>query len=158
MVGGADLSLNQKTLNSYVYTLVFSSLSYGLVFGLYMFVYSGVMAIALITIGIIAFYSFITYLIFAFHLQLLPRRNPRKFSLFHFFIYTAVAFLAVFVFWFVDYPPSAALTVLRSLNYYIMSIVAALIYWFWDSICLRNWFVYYLNQAYHNVHNKYKSR
>lgn len=137
MVGGADLSLNQKTLNSYVYTLVFSSLSYGLVFGLYMFVYSGFMAIALITIGIIAFYSFITYLIFAFPLQLLLRRYPRKFSLIHFLIYTAVAFLAVFVFWFVDYPPSA-LTVFRSLNYYIMSIVAALIYWFWDSICLRN--------------------
>lgn len=136
MVGGADLSLNQKTLNSYVYTLVFSSLSYGLVFGLYMFVYSDFMAIALITIGIIAFYSFITYFIFAFPLQLLLRRNPRKFSLIYFLIYTAVAFLAVFVFWFIDYPPSA-LTVFRSLHYYIMSIAAALIYWFWDSICLQ---------------------
>lgn len=136
MVGGAELSLNQKTLNSYVYTLVFSSLSYGLVFGLYMFVYSDFMAIALISIGTIAFYSFITYLIFAFPLQLLLRRNPRKFSLIHFLIYTAVAFLAVFVFWFIDYPPSA-LTVFRSLHYYIMSIAAALIYWFWDSICLQ---------------------
>jgi hypothetical protein len=136
MVGGAELSLNQKTLNSYVYTLVFSSLSYGLVFGLYMFVYSDFMAIALITIGIIAFYSFITYLIFAFPLQLLLRRNPRKFSLIYFLIYTAVAFLAVFVFLFIDYPPSA-LTVFRSLHYYIMSIAAALIYWFWDSICLQ---------------------
>lgn len=136
MVGGADLSLNQKTLNSYVYTLVFSSLSYGLVFGLYMFVYSDFMAFALITIGIIAFYSFITYFIFAFPLQLLLRRNPRKFSLIYFLIYTAVAFLAVFVFWFIDYPPSA-LTVFRSLHYYIMSIAAALIYWFWDSICLQ---------------------
>lgn len=136
MVGGAELSLNQKTLNSYVYTLVFSSLSYGLVFGLYMFVYSDFMAIALITIGIIAFYSFITYLIFAFPLQLLLRRNPRKFSLIYFLIYTAVALLAVFVFWFIDYPPSA-LTVFRSLHYYIMSIAAALIYWFWDSICLQ---------------------
>lgn len=136
MVGGAELSLNQKTLNSYVYTLVFSSLSYGLVFGLYIFVYSDFMAIALITIGIIAFYSFITYLIFAFPLQLLLRRNPRKFSLIYFLIYTAVALLAVFVFWFIDYPPSA-LTVFRSLHYYIMSIAAALIYWFWDSICLQ---------------------
>lgn len=136
MVGGAELSLNQKTLNSYVYTLVFSSLSYGLVFGLYIFVYSDFMAIALITIGIIAFYSFITYLIFAFPLQLLLRRNPRKFSLIYFLIYTAVAFLAVFVFLFIDYPPSA-FTVFRSLHYYIMSIAAALIYWFWDSICLQ---------------------
>ncbi|WP_432206171.1 UPF0715 family protein [Bacillus subtilis] len=39
-------------------------------------------------------------------------------------------------FWFVDYP-SNALTVLRSFGYYIMSIIAALIYWFWDSIFLR---------------------
>ncbi|MEC1754394.1 UPF0715 family protein [Bacillus mojavensis] len=130
------MSLNQKTLNSYVYTLVFSSLSYGLVFGLYIFVYSDFMAIALITIGIIAFYSFITYLIFAFPLQLLLRRNPRKFSLIYFLIYTAVAFLAVFVFLFIDYLPSA-FTVFRSLHYYIMSIAAALIYWFWDSICLQ---------------------
>ncbi|MCY8824529.1 UPF0715 family protein [Bacillus atrophaeus] len=116
--------------------MVFSSLSYGLVFGLYMFVYSDFMAIALITIGIIAFYSFITYLIFAFPLQLLLRRNSRKFSLIYFLIYTAVAFLAVFVVWFIDYPPSA-LTVFRSLNYYIMIIAAALICWFWDSICLQ---------------------
>ncbi len=42
-----------KPLGSCAYTLVFSSLSYGLIFGLYMFVYSGFMAIALITIGII---------------------------------------------------------------------------------------------------------
>lgn len=36
--GGVDLSLNQKVLDSYAYTLAFSSLSYGLFFGLYMFV------------------------------------------------------------------------------------------------------------------------
>ncbi|MCI3198091.1 UPF0715 family protein [Bacillus sp. HU-1818] len=123
-------------LNSYAYTLAFSSLSSGLIFGLYMFVYSGFMAITLITIGIIAFYSFIAYLIFAFPMQSLLRRRPGKFSLIHFLIYTAVAFLAVFFFWFVDYPPNA-LTVFRSFEYYIMSIVAALIYWFWDSIFLR---------------------
>lgn len=134
-----------------------SSLSYGLVFGLYMFVYSDFMVIAFITIGIMAFYSFITYLIFAFPLQLLLRRNSRKFSLIYFLIYTAVAFLAVFVFCFIDYPPSA-LTVFRSLNYYIMSIAAALTYWFWDSICLQKSFIYNLNHVFHHVHNKYKSR
>lgn len=85
-----------KPLGSYAYTLVFSSLSYGLIFGLYMFVYSGFMAIALITIGIIAFYSFITYLLFAIPLQKLLRRRPRKFSLINLLIYAAVAFLAVF--------------------------------------------------------------
>nr|WP_187953504.1 UPF0715 family protein [Bacillus subtilis] len=125
-----------KPLGSYAYTLVFSSLSYGLIFGLYMFVYSGFKAIALITIGIIAFYSFITYLLFAIPLQKLLRRRPRKFSLINLLIYAAVAFLAVFFFWFVDYP-SNALTVFRSFGYYIMSIIAALIYWFWDSIFLR---------------------
>ncbi len=60
-----------------------------------------------------------------------------KFSLINLLIYAAVAFLAVFFFWFVDYP-SNALTVFRSsFGYYIMSIIAALIYWFWDSIFLR---------------------
>ncbi|WP_134157204.1 UPF0715 family protein [Bacillus subtilis] len=111
-----------KPLGSYAYTLVFSNLSYGLIFGLYMFVYSAFMAIALITIGIIAFYSFITYLLFAIPLQKLLRRRPRKFSLINLLIYAAVAFLAVFFFWFVDYP-SNALTVFRSFGYYIMSIL-----------------------------------
>ncbi|AEP86923.1 conserved hypothetical protein [Bacillus spizizenii TU-B-10] len=102
-----------------------------------MFVYSGFMAIALVTIGIIAFYALITYLVFAVPLQVWLRRRRRKFSLINFLIYIAVAFSAVFLFWFVDYPPNA-LTVFRSFEYYIMSIVAAFIYWFWDSIFLRN--------------------
>ncbi|WFA94056.1 UPF0715 family protein [Bacillus subtilis] len=131
------MSINQKALDSYAYTLAFSSLSYGLIFGLYMFAYSGFMAIALVTIGIIGFYALITYLVFAVPLQVWLRRRPRKFSLNNFLIYIAVAFLAVFLFWTVDYPPNS-LTVFRSLNYYIMSIVAGLIYWFWDSIFLRN--------------------
>ncbi len=129
--------LSNKMVNSYVYTLAISSLSYGLIFGLYMFVYSGFMAIALVTIGIIAFYALITYLVFAVPLQVWLRRRHRKFSLINFLIYIAVAFSAVFLFWFVDYPPNA-LTVFRSFEYYIMSIVAAFIYWFWDSIFLRN--------------------
>lgn len=129
--------LSNKTVNSYVYTLAISSLSYGLILGLYMFVYSGFMAIALVTIGIIAFYALITYLVFAVPLQVWLRRRHRKFSLINFLIYIAVAFSAVFLFWFVDYPPNA-LTVFRSFEYYIMSIVAAFIYWFWDSIFLRN--------------------
>lgn len=129
--------LPNRLLNSYVYTLIISSLSFGLIFGLYMFVYSGFMAIALVTICIIGFYALTTYLVFAVPLQVWLRRRPRKFSLNNFIIYIAVAFLAVFLFWFVDYPPNA-LTVFRSLNYYIISTVAALIYWFWTSIFLRN--------------------
>lgn len=129
--------LSNKTVNSYVYTLAISSLSYGLIFGLYMFVYSGFMAIALVTIGIIAFYALITYLVFAVPFQVWLRRRRRKFSLINFLIYIAVAFSAVFLFWFVDYPLNA-LTMFRSFEYYIMSIVAAFIYWFWDSIFLRN--------------------
>lgn len=131
------MSLNQKALNSYVCTLAFSSLSFGLIFGLYLFVYSGFMVIALVTIAIIAFYALITYLVFAAPLQVWLRRRRRKFSLINFLIYIAVAFSAVFLFWFVDYPPNA-LTMFRSFEYYIMSIVAAFIYWFWDSIFLRN--------------------
>lgn len=102
-----------------------------------MFAYSGFMAFALVTIGIIGVYALITYLVFAVPLQVWLRRRPRKFSLNNFLIYIAVAFLAVFLCWTVDYPPNA-LTVFRSLNYYIMSIVTGLIYWFWDSIFLRN--------------------
>ncbi|AUS14654.1 UPF0715 family protein [Bacillus stercoris] len=123
-------------LNSYVYTLLISSLSYGLIFGLYMFVYSGFMAIALVTIGIIGFYALITYLVFAIPLQMWLRRRGKKFNLINLIIYIAIAFVAALSF-FVVTNPTSALAVLKSLNYYIMSIVAALIYWFWDSIFLR---------------------
>ncbi|MCY8063874.1 UPF0715 family protein [Bacillus spizizenii] len=125
-----------KPLDSYAYTLAFSSLSYGLIFGLYMFVYSGFMAIALVTIGIIAFYALITYLVFAVPLQVWLRRRGKKFNLINLIIYTAVAFVAALSFFAVTNPTSA-LAVLKSINYYIMSIVAALIYWFWDSIFLH---------------------
>lgn len=65
------------------------------------------------------------------------KKKAQKIQFDQFLIYIAVAFSAVFLFWFVDYPPNA-LTMFRSFEYYIMSIVAAFIYWFWDSIFLRN--------------------
>ncbi|WIT27480.1 hypothetical protein [Bacillus phage SPbetaL4] len=117
--------------------MAFSSLSYGQIFGLYMFVYSGFMAIALVTIGIIAFYALITYLVFAVPFQMWLRKRGKKFNLINLIIYTATAFVAALSF-FVVTNPTSALAVLKSINYYIMSIVAALIYWFWDSIFLWN--------------------
>lgn len=109
--------------------------------GLYMFVYSGFVPFALVTVVIIAFYAFITYFLFAVPVQLWLRKKPKKFSLVHLFIYTAVAFLAVFLFWHIG-NPSIDFTVFRSFIYYIMSFVAAFIYWFWDSIFLRNYNVH----------------
>ncbi|ASF55255.1 YopD [Bacillus velezensis M27] len=138
-MGVASWSKSRK----YIYTLAFSSLSYGLIFGLYMFVYSGFVPIALVTVVIIAFYAFITYFLFAVPVQLWLRKNSKNFSLVHLFIYTAVAFFAVFLFWHIDNPP-IDFAVFRSFIYYIMSIAAAFIYWFWDSIFLRNY----------NVHRK----
>ncbi|MCY8856479.1 UPF0715 family protein [Bacillus atrophaeus] len=124
-------------VKSYVYTLIFSSLSYGLVFGLYLFVYSGFIAFALVTIVIIAFYAFITYSVFAVPLQLWLRRRLKKFNLINLIIYTVIALVAAFSF-FVVIDPLNALAMLRSFEYYILSIVAAFIYWFWDSVFLRH--------------------
>ncbi|MEC3849146.1 UPF0715 family protein [Bacillus velezensis] len=137
------MKLNSTRLKSYTYTLAFSSLSYGLIFGLYMFVYSSFVPIALVTVVISAFYALITYFLFAVPVQLWLRKKPKKFSLVHLFIYTAVAFFAVFLFWHIDNPP-IDFAVFRSFIYYIMSIAAAFIYWLWDSIFLRNY----------NVHRK----
>ncbi|KXZ13434.1 UPF0715 family protein [Bacillus nakamurai] len=128
---------NSAVLKSCAYTLAFSSLTYGLIFGLYLFVYSGFVPIALVTVVVIAFYALITYFVFALPLQIWLKRKRNKFSLTHLFIYVVVAFLAVLLFWGID-NPSIDFTVFRSLTYYIMSIVAALIYWFWDSIFLQN--------------------
>ncbi|QIW83928.1 UPF0715 family protein [Bacillus velezensis] len=137
------MKLNSTRLKSYTYTLAFSSLSYGLIFGLYMFVYSSFVPIALVTVVISAFYALITYFLFAVPVQLWLRKKPKKFSLVHLFIYTAVAFFAVFLFWHIDNPP-IDFAIFRSFIYYIMSIAAAFIYWLWDSIFLRNY----------NVHRK----
>ncbi len=63
---------------SHTYTLAFSSLSYGLIFGIYMFVYSGFVPIALVTVVIIAFYALITYLLFAVPVQLWLRKKPKS--------------------------------------------------------------------------------
>lgn len=123
-------------IKCYTLTLAFSSFSYGLVFGLYMFVYSGFVPIALITVVIIAFYAFITYFLFAVPVQLWLRKKPEKFRLIHLFIYTAAAFLAVYLFWCIG-NPSIDVRVFENFIYYVMSVVAALIYWFWDSIFLR---------------------
>lgn len=87
-----------------------------------MFVYSGFVPFALVTVVIIAFYAFITYLLFAVPVQLWLRKKPKKFSLVHLFIYTAVAFLAVFLFWYIDNPP-IDFSVFSTFIYYIMSIV-----------------------------------
>lgn len=62
--------LSNKMLKSYVYTLIIFSLSYVLIFGLYI--------IALVTIGIIGFYALITYLVFAVPLQMWLRRRGKK--------------------------------------------------------------------------------
>ncbi len=43
--------------------------------------------------------------LFAVPVQLWLRKKPKKFSVVHLFIYTAVAFLAVFLFWYIDNPP-----------------------------------------------------
>ncbi|APQ49073.1 UPF0715 family protein [Bacillus velezensis] len=87
------------------------------------------------------FYAFITYFLFAVPVQLWLRKKPKKFSLVHLFIYTAVAFLAVFLFWHIG-NPSIDFTVFRSFIYYIMCFVAAFLYWFWNSIFLRNYNVH----------------
>lgn len=97
-------------------------------------------------IGYCSYHCFLrihTYFLFAVPVQLWLRKKPKNFSLVHLFIYTAVAFFAVFLFWHIDNPP-IDFAVFRSFIYYIMSIAAAFIYWFWDSIFLRNY----------NVHRK----
>ncbi|OAZ59820.1 hypothetical protein CHH79_00430 [Bacillus siamensis] len=129
----------RSSLKCYAFTLAFSSMSFGLVFGLYMFVYSGFVPFALVTVVIIACYAFVTYFLFAVPVQFWLRKKPKKCSLIHLFIYTAVAFLAVFLFWCMG-SQSINVRVFENFIYYMMSITAALIYWFWDSIFLRKQF------------------
>ncbi|KFF56362.1 MULTISPECIES: UPF0715 family protein [Bacillus] len=104
----------KKIAAYYLMTLGLSSLTFGLFFGLY---------------------SFVMYGLFAVPLQMMLQKKAGTFNVMYLLIYSVIAFIAAFLLFFISEPASIART-LQSYIYYLLSITAAVIYWFWDSLIL----------------------
>jgi len=125
----------KKIAAYYLMTLGLSSLTFGLFFGFYSFVMYGDMIIALFTAAIALLYGFMMYGLFAVPLQMMLQKKARTFNVTYLLIYSVIAFIAAFLLFFIGEPASIAGT-LQSYIYYLLSITAAVIYWFWDSLIL----------------------
>ncbi|MCC2928907.1 UPF0715 family protein [Bacillus mojavensis] len=131
------MSINKKNLAIYGLTLALSCITYGIIIGFYGFVYSNFEPWMLITIFIIPLYAFIPYTIFAVPLQILLRKKVKKFSVQYLLIYIVVALIALFLFSLAS-DPSYVLSEVKHVSFYYLSFVAAAVYWFWDSVFIKN--------------------
>ncbi|WP_306481471.1 MULTISPECIES: UPF0715 family protein [Bacillus] len=131
------LSFNKKNVARYSLTLALSCITYGIIIGFYGFAYSNFEPWMLITIFIIPFYAFIPYTVFAIPLQILLRKKVKKFSVLYLLIYIIVALIALFLFSLAS-DPTYVLTEVQHVNFYYLSFVAAAVYWFWDSVFIKN--------------------
>ncbi|WP_155729090.1 UPF0715 family protein [Bacillus atrophaeus] len=77
------------------------------------------------------------YTIFAVPLQILLRKKVKKFSVQYLLIYIVVALIALFLFSLAS-DPSYVLTEVKHVSFYYLSFVAAAVYWFWDSVFIKN--------------------
>ncbi|MDM5360281.1 UPF0715 family protein [Peribacillus sp. ACCC06369] len=85
---------------------------------------------------VFSFYVVIPYLFFAVPVQVLFNKYPNKFNLVYLYLYVFFSLVAVFIYSSVlnfDF----SMEVLTTKDYYAMSLSAALIFWFWDSVFLQ---------------------
>lgn len=75
--------------------------------------------------------------IFAVPLQILLRKKVKKFSVQYLLIYIVVALIALFLFSLAS-DPSYVLSEVKHVSFYYLSFVAAAVYWFWDSVFIKN--------------------
>ncbi|WP_434060135.1 UPF0715 family protein [Peribacillus simplex] len=118
----------------YFFSLVSSCLS--LSTGMVMFSWRSWGVLGII---VFSFYVIIPYLLFAVPLQVLFNKHPKKFSLLYLCLYIFFSLLAVFIYSSVlnfDF----SMEVLTTMNYYAISLSAALFFWFWDSVFLQGSF------------------
>ncbi|MFD6210017.1 UPF0715 family protein [Peribacillus sp. NPDC060253] len=85
---------------------------------------------------IFSFYLVIPYLLFAVPVQVHFNKHPKKFSFIYFCLYIFFSLLAVFIFsWVLNFDIS--MDVLTTMNYYVLGLSAAIIFWLWDSVFLQ---------------------
>ncbi|MBO0999211.1 UPF0715 family protein [Bacillus sp. SD075] len=115
----------------YFFSLVFSCLSLSTVLVVFSLDTWGMIGVI-----VVSFYVVIPYLLFAVPVQVLFNKHPKKFSLNYFCLYIFFSLLAVFIYSSV-LNLDVSMEVLTSKNYYAISLLAALFFWFWDSVFLQ---------------------
>ncbi|WP_458354594.1 UPF0715 family protein [Peribacillus frigoritolerans] len=114
----------------YFFSLVSSCLSHSTVLVVFSLGTWGELAII-----VFSFYVVIPYLLFAVPVQVFFNKQPKKFGLLYFCLYISFSLLAVFI-----YSPvldfDLSMKVLTTMDYYAISTLAALFFWFWDSVFL----------------------
>lgn len=117
----------------YFFSLFLSCIS----FSVFIIAFSGEPSwLQLMPVIIYSFYVVIPYLLFAVPLQIIFNKRPRKFNVFYLLIYTVLSFVAVFLFNVMLFRVEPTYLV-KTQIYYGFSFVAAVIYWFWDSVFLQ---------------------
>lgn len=64
-------------------------------------------------------------------------KKVKKFSVQYLLIYIVVALIALFLFSLAS-DPSYVLSEVKHVSFYYLSFVAAAVYWFWDSVFIKN--------------------
>ncbi|MEC1437471.1 UPF0715 family protein [Bacillus sonorensis] len=117
-----------KKMAGFTITILFSSLTLGLI----QYLITGAFSQIYLLI-VFPFYFFFPLLIFAIPLQYVLNKKPKKFSFVYFLFYLLVSSAANYLLFYLasipGYPPLFA-----RLEIYFYSVVAAITYWFWDSI------------------------
>lgn len=85
---------------------------------------------------IYSFYVAIPYLLFAIPLQVTCNKRPRKFNVLYLLLYIVLSFVAVILVSIIIFRNEPTYLV-ESPLYYGLSLTAAAIYWFWDSVFLQ---------------------
>ncbi|MEJ9232031.1 UPF0715 family protein [Peribacillus butanolivorans] len=116
----------------YFFSLFFSCISFAVV----IIVSVETSWLRLLPVILYSFYVVIPYLLFALPLQIIFNKRPRKFNMFYLLFYTVLSFVAVFLFNVILFGVEPTYLV-KTLLYYGLSITAAFIYWFWDSVFLQ---------------------
>lgn len=121
----------RNIMRSLTMTILLSSLSLGVIQYLIVGLFSEVFLVFVFTL-----YFFIPLLVFAFPLQYVLNKKPKKFSFIYFFYYLFLSLLANLLIFYVFVSSVYPLTITR-VELYFYAVVSAVVYWFWDSIFLN---------------------
>lgn len=106
---------------------------------LFIILYSGELDwLRLLPFIIYSVFAAIPYVLFAVPLQIILNKRPSKFSVLFLLFYILLSFIGVLLCCMVL--NTQPIELVKTKYYYVLSIVAAVFYWFWDSVFLQKRF------------------
>lgn len=119
----------------YFISLFFSCIT----LSLFLILYSGELDwLRLLPFIIYSVFAAILYVLFAMPLQIILNKHPSKFSVLFLYFYILLSFVGVYLFCMVL--NTQPIEFVKTKYYYVISVAAAVFYWFWDSVFLQKSF------------------